>query len=455
MREMSEREVTDQLLAGRTDEALSGVRRLLARADLQLPDSPRAAAANLARARARLRMRGYRLGARGRARATGEPRAQLDQAFAAVNALALLDGLLADVVQSRHLLLALRRADAGHAARGLAGEAVFLASFSESARRRAEGVIERAADLAGSTDDDIARAMIPAARGFVSASAGYFREARDAWREACAVVRSLDRGALINVRVGAWAQGALFYLGELRELTRQVDGARDHFSRLWSHSGSSNLIWLVRDDVGAAMAAIEEAERSGAHLSEMILRSVVARAHIDLYRGEGSSARRRVHESWPAFADSRLLRSQRLRIEAHCLRARCALAAAAVGDDPPARLADAEHDIAEIERERLPWSNALSRPLRAALALQRGNRDSARAWLRAAEGDLDRRGMALHLAATWRVHGQLLGDGDRVRRADRWMRDQGVIDPAALAAVVVPGLTPPSAGASAGSGSPA
>ena len=119
------------------------------------------------------------------------------------------------------------------------------------------------------------------------------------------------------------------------------------------------------------------------HMEELWMES-----HIDLYREDGDAAWDRMTRQWPNLQRSLLMRVQLIRIGMRHLRARCALAkAVAVGigtGDAQALLDAAERDARRVERESMPWGNALAQLIHAAVAAGRGDRAGAAARLEAA-----------------------------------------------------------------------
>src|SRR2546426_8087441 len=86
----------------------------------------------------------------------------------------------------------------------------------------------------------------------------------------------------------------------------------------------------------------------------------LAENQIDLYVGDAASARARLAANWAALRRSMLLRIQMFRIEAHHLRARCALAFARHAPSPEPYLREAERDAQRVAREQMLWSNPLA-----------------------------------------------------------------------------------------------
>jgi len=173
--------------------------------------------------------------------------------------------------------------------------------------------------------------------------------------------------------------------------------------------------------------------------------TMVARAHILLYRGKPALAWDGFMRDWPGLASSGLWRVQGVRISMGDLRARCALAAAAGGADRAPLLAVAERAVGRLERERLAWADALALLLRAGLSAARGEVADVAPLLERATAAFDAAQMAVHAHVVRRRLGETLsGDEGRslVHTADSWMHSQGIRNPARYAEVLAPNLAP-------------
>jgi hypothetical protein len=116
---------------------------------------------------------------------------------------------------------------------------------------------------------------------------------------------------------------------------------------------------------------------------------------------------------------------------------------AAASPDPRPYLRQAEDQARRLGRERLPWTDALSRLIVAGVASVRGDADGAARALTAAAEGFEATDMGLFAAASRRQLGRLLG-GDEGRaliaRADAWMAAQSVRRPDRMAACLAPGF---------------
>ena len=438
------------LCGGHLDEGLTTLREVIAGVDLRLPATGRAALATLAARRAQLRLRGYRFTERPVSDIELVDRRRLDTCWAAARSLVFVDNLRAAVFHMRHLGLALDAGDVGHIARGLAVEAGFLAIFSRSSRNRSSATLARAEELARAANDRVALAFVAMCSAVGPAYAGKWREARREWRRAASMLRDYGGGDLELVYARVWLQLPLFYLGEIAELARRVGAMRasgnndgHSFAAMGMSTGHANFVWLARDDPRGARAAADRVAAAWTGNNHTVHYNLLAQIHIDLYRGDGDAAMERASTSWRPLAQSGLLRLQRVRVEARHLRARAALAVASRAADPSFHIKQAERDALRIERERMPWSTAIARLLRATISALHEDRDAALAWLRAAESSFEQADMTLYLAVARRRHGELLGgeEGARlIERADAFMRSEKIARPDLISQVLAPGF---------------
>jgi hypothetical protein len=144
------------------------------------------------------------------------------------------------------------------------------------------------------------------------------------------------------------------------------------------------------------------------HMEELWMES-----HIDLYREDGNAAWERMTRQWPHLQRSLLMRVQLIRIGMRHLRARCAVAkavAVGIGTGKARALLDtALRDARRVERESMPWGNALAQLIHAAVAAGRGDQAEAAARLEAAAAQLDSSDMCNLAAVARRRHGELIG----------------------------------------------
>lgn len=97
-----------------------------------------------------------------------------------------------------------------------------------------------------------------------------------------------------------------------------------------------------------------------------------------------------------------------------------------------------------LDKQSFPWARPWNRLVKAGLATIEGQKGEAIDHLVAAAAGFDGVHMDLYAAASRRRRGQLLGSeqgGDRfITEADRWMAEQGIVDPERLSNTLAPGI---------------
>jgi hypothetical protein len=318
-----------------------------------------------------------------------------------------------------------------------------VATAGKKAEPRAQKLVQAADELAQ-------RIRHPHAIGMAEIAAGVAAYQNGRWAEAAARCQAADRLFREGCVGVAWEivtaklfrLNALYYAGELAELQREAPAALKEVEERGDLYASTTLrvrplhyAALAADDAAGARARADEAMRQwtpqafhAQHYYHM-----VALAHADLYEGDGAAAWRRLTAQWRALQRSRFLRVQVVRVEALSLRGRAALAAAVARPREAGGLMRVALESAEaIERERLPWAEALALLLRAGVARLTGQHDELRARLDAAAQRFAGEGMLLHawVARRW----------DERAACDQWLAGQWVRRPERLAALLAPGV---------------
>jgi hypothetical protein len=247
---------------------------------------------------------------------------------------------------------------------------------------------------------------------------------------------------------------SLLYLGELKEFLRALPGllkeARDRgdlFHVTNTRTRLSYVLRLAQDQPELARQELREAigvwPQRGFFLQHWY--EMYGQAESALYAGEARAAVEDLEGRWTVLRRSLLLHVQSVLINSLNLRARCVIAAAVETESAgeAARLLRiAEKDARRMEREHMPWGDALARLVRAGVAAARGERDRAASELESAEKALRDADMALHAAAAQRRRGELLGGAEGARLIEAsgaWMTGQSIENPARMAAMLAPG----------------
>jgi hypothetical protein len=453
-----QRRAAEQLLrSGHVDEGLTVLKALLARIGMRLARSPWSAVLFLAFRMLQLKLRGLGFREREESQIAREELVRIDTCWSVSHTLSMADTVRAREFQIRHLLLALKAGEPYRVARALANEAPYSALGGFKNRKRTENLNERAMVLARRVHDPRALGIAYLGAGISAYMEGRWKvswelaqRCEEIFRERCTgTAWELDTTHIYSLR-------ALFFLGELNELSHRLPallkeaGERgDLFAEMSFRIRQSYLLSLMADEPARAREELDYAAAQWSHQGFQLQHyfHLVGEAEISLYGGSATEALTGLLHRWRALERSLLLRTVQLfRIEAHHLRARCAIAAAcAQQSGSPVReslLSSALRDAHSITKERTAWGEPLALLITAAVASIRANRDEAASLLSFAESGFERNDMVLYRSATRRALGLILGgeEGRKlVESADEWMAGQKVRNAERMMSMLVPG----------------
>lgn len=455
---LSRRAGEHALRSGRIDVGTHRMNAVLARVGVSMPRSRATASALSAMRRARLFVRGM---APKPATNPTRPRdrARLDALWAASTGLSMVNHVVADALGLAHLLEALEVGDLSAVVRGLGYEAAFEAVIGGPIlQRRCRTILSMMDDLARRSRAPYDHAWARMSRGVVSWFLGDWNAAWSHCDEASVLYANRGRGVAWELAIcNAYGLPALAYLGHLSRLAevvpRALEGARergDLFAASTLRLGQQSLVLLVKN---RPEDAIEEANRAIRTFPNDVYllphyHHLFAVAQAELYRARPLQAWRRIEESAAGLRQSRLLMVQCLGVEIRHLRARAALALAGSSDRVRGRSPKALRKMAlaeanAIERSRAKPASPFAASIRAAVANAAGDRAAAIAHLTRALFGFQSANMHLYAQATRDRLGALRGgaEGAKLRaEAARWMAEESVEEPAALIAMLIPGV---------------
>jgi hypothetical protein len=449
--ELQRRAALYLLSSGHVDAGLSALRTVLKAVGLSLCATPRRAFWSLVGQRLRLRLRGLSFRARSASEVPAAELRTLDVCLAAATGLSMVDTIQGAYFQSRALLLALAAGEPGRLVSALAMEAAHESIGGTRNRRRSDALLAVAEALARQDGRPYPRAMAVLARGIAAALEGDWPSGLALCDEAEAALREAGMGAAWELGTAQrFALWPLMFMGEAAEIARRLPGWIKEAEERDDLYGVTNLSLVIRtftllaaDEPRRARSELDEVMRrwshDGFHVQHM--NRLLDEVQIDLYEGDGGSAWRRLAEKWPLLESSHLLRVQQVRVFLWHLRGRSALAAAAQGHEPGPLLRAAECDARALWREAVPWARALSQLLYAGAAAGRGDQGQAVELLRDAAARCDAVAMRLFAAAARRQLGTWMGGEEGrtlVKAADAWMKEQRVLRPERMMALLVP-----------------
>jgi serine/threonine protein kinase len=442
------------LSSGHLDEGLAELNAVLKAVGMALQKTPGRAVLSLILRRLRLRLRGLHYRLRDSSQVPPEQLMRIDVCWTVAEGLGFIDVIRGADFQARGLLLALKAGEPNRIARSLGFEAAHVASAGGPGQGRASELLEAAAEIAQTLDDPHTSGRVIMGQAFATYLSGQWKRAVEFSDQARDILRAQSKAGTWEVEtghlLGLWS---LQFSGELAELSRRwpivLAEARERGNRHMVAILSSFLMSSVR-------LAADDPERTEAELRQTMDPSYPlgfqvphnewfgAWVQLLLYRGDGQGAWNFLSTRYlPPLARSHLMRVQRIRVFFYERRARCALAAAGGVADPGRLLHAALADARRLEREKMPWSMALSLSIRAGVAAARGDGSRAADLFASAVTQLEAVDMNLYAAASRRRLGEILGGHEgqtHVERADSWMRQQTIQNPARMADVFAPAV---------------
>ena len=452
-----QRRAADQLLrSGHIDEGLDAIRRVLGALGMKLAGSPLRALQSMILRRVWIRLRGLGFEVKDRSQISDEELVRVDACWTVATSIGVVDTICGADFQARHLLLALDTGDPFRVARALALDSAYVALGGSRTVARHRTLTELAQRLADQVGQREMLAYVTLAKGIGAFFQGQWERAHDSLERVEPMLRDsatsfaweLDTTYLYHLL-------ALFYLGQITELSRRLPGFLKEARERDDLTAATNLrtrvaylIHLAADNPDAARQEVRDGMKAWARGAFQAQHSweMYACGEIDLYCGRGSDAWRLVNENWHFLKRSLLLRIQAVRIESQYLRGRSALAAAIdpVWSEAERRrlVKSAARSVRRLRRERAAWAAAVAGLLEAGVSTLSGNAARAVGELERAEAAFQQIDMALHAAVARRRRGELVGgaDGERLTEAaDTWMRAQGLTRPLGMVEMLAPG----------------
>jgi serine/threonine protein kinase len=443
-----QRAAAEQLYAsGRMDEATQVLHDVLAAVGQKAPGSGFSALFWLYAYRLWLRVWGLRFQERGANEVSAEDRLRLDAMYAVTLGLAMVDHMRCMSMRSRVLIDALRAGDRLQVSRSAAMVALDLAGDGpETETERALwGIAQR---LAEKEQGPAAKLALRVTTGVALCLRGRWRDANDALSPLVTIVTN-RRFALQSAVL--FSLYSLYFLGEITELTQRYRRFVAEAEECGNAFMSANLraiaavpVWLAADDPEMARRELLGATQWAVGKFSTQWRIAIFGTDLDLYVGDGAGAYERVKGLGRALRKNFYLFVQYVRALTAFAQGRAAIASL---DGLPVamrrrRLAEVRRLQRRLERERMPWTDALAAIVEAGWAGSRGDREAAEAALRSAIEHAEAAEMVLHAAAARHKLGIVLG-GDEganlVGEAERALAAHKIRDPARFAHVLVPG----------------
>jgi hypothetical protein len=379
-----------------------------------------------------------------------EEKVRLDAMQAVARALTLVDPLSAMYVKARYLVDALRSRSHFHITRAAIAEAGTLASAGKHESPRERALFATAKRLAEQSGDE-------EGLGLYEIAYGISQYLRGRWTSS---VELLDRAYLRLVGLRRWQANASVYRiyaqtarGDLPEVQSQTqrlladaEQRGDLYTAVNLRASHPMAAWLAADDVQGARQHLRESIANWSQTSFFVQhwQGMLWETEAHLYAGEGAYAWQRLARDERRLRRSLLLRVQLVRSWTLFVRGRSAVASLEGISEPERglRLGEARRAQDRLQREKMPWTDALAAMLAASVAGASGDPAAAEHALRRAIHLADAAEMTLHAAAARHCLGSLSGGEagtNLVKHAEEAMRMRGVRVPTRYAQMLVPG----------------
>ena len=441
------------LYSGRVGEGASVLRRSLASLGLRWPETLWSILFWRLVYRAWLRFVAPRATGRHTSQVPDMARARVEALYTASFGLIFMDPILADCMQSQHVVVALREGHWLQQSPALSLEASQLARQPSPRKTRAAAALfERAEELAGRSGDPGGLAFIRGCRGVSRFLLGEFAHAHALLENAYEGVPQHRAGWHTNASI--YNLLSLTNMGEFGKVSErlpallQVAHDRGDLFTFWALRFAAQVpLLLAQDRPGPARENLVDSARAGRQSRSLLQRwsAVCWGIEVELYTGQREAAFEHYARHERRLERSLLMQIQYVRAMTQFLRARCAIGALA--QDRSRRRRQAQQSIRSLERERTEWTSVLAAMASAALLLAENDTVAALAPLRAALAGADSARMLAHADACRLRLGAIL-DGvegaEMVTLAERGFELRGVKHPGRFAAMLLPGVEPTS-----------
>jgi len=454
--ELRRRAAGSLLQSGYVTEGLELTRAVLAGVGLAMARTPLRGLLSTVLRRAWLRIRGLGFRARSLAEISQAELTRVDVCEGVSFGLALVDTFRSMDFGTRFLLSALRLGERWRVSRAIALETDFLAATAKSAR--AVRLLERLEQLTITLDEIPATAQLLTTRGFVDFFVhARFRRALAHFSEAIASYRAVvGRAGFELDTVSIFCCWALYYLGEIGELSRRVPAMAEAAARNGNRYTAVTLrcafpiAWLARFEPDLIEAELDAAlgswNSSDGSYQLQHLFALASRLDLALYRRRPEDVTPRIAAEWKRIRRSLVdrppmqgvvLRSTMLR---HAVA--CANAAPAGSSRRREALAEARGHLRGFPRRSLPVIKHVAELFDGLIAEAEGRLDHAIARYRAAVPGLDQHETHLFAHAARHRLGRLIGgdEGAALRAEVRtWLDNESVREPDTMLHMLLPG----------------
>ena len=286
--------------------------------------------------------------------------------------------------------------------------------------RRYDQLLRRAEQGMTLIDDPNIVALYFMSRGLAAYAMGEWSRSLELNDQSAIMFRERCTGMTMSLEMAAYySLRSLCWLGDIAELRRrrralieEAEDRHDLFAVTNYRTEVMTYDLLAADDASGAAHEIADAmsrwSQRGFHAQHLF--ALVANLRVDLYRGQGVVARRRIQDSWDAYRRSQLHRSSIGRVMIDQLIANSALASWSGHGTNSTLRKEAAAAADRLDRERIAYATALAVLIRARLATLCGDTATSSQFYRSAADEFRALQMPLYEAAAQFRLGELVRD---------------------------------------------
>jgi hypothetical protein len=446
----------EQLLrGGQIAQGLEVLKDVLKQAGLRLAPGPRRAFFSVAGRLLWLRLRGTNFVERPAESISAKNRRLLDILWSVNIGLGVVDILHADDFLLRFLMLALKTGDIHRVSQGLSMLAGQIAAIGKSHFGFSRQLLSKAEVLARRSADPHAIGLTKMCKGVVHYFSGE-------WEAARIELTAVEQYFLSHCHGVSWeiattrifASYSLRMAGRLCELCERFDRYTADADRIGDRYLATNLrtyqsiVWLIRDDLPRARKDIEGILDAwpGDRYQWQHFTHLFARCEQSLYAGQPEVAFGAIAAEDAKIRRSAMLKINAIRLEYAWIWARIALAMAegSSGAERSPFFSKALQSVQFLRKADHQTGVAMGAAIEAGVHwLTPGADRAGLAALERSVATAEAAGAHLLAESGRRWLGEIVGGqrGEELRaRSNTWMAEQGVQNPARLAAMIVPGF---------------
>ncbi len=376
---------------------------------------------------------------------------KIDTCWSAALSLSMVDTIRGLDFQCRHLVLALQSGEPYRIGRALALEAAFSALSGNKSLGKTRLLLERSSQLAQTSNNPHAKALLMLVVGVVASLEGRWSEAQSALEKAEKTLSQIT-GVVWELTTARYFWFfSMTWMGEYAAISQRMESLFNFLQRsenLYAYTvlqQCSFITHLAADQPDKALQATANAMKKwqyqGFHIQK--LWDTIVKTHTALYLNDGLKAWEEITAFWSNTSKVFLFQTQYLKINFLRINAFCALSAAQASSNRKTFLKTAYKNANMIEKENTTWGDGFVKLIKASIAYQNKEQGKSILLLEKAEESFSKANMKTYMVALQHYRGLIIG-GEKGQRlitsASEYLKQQGVKNIDCMCRMLAPGF---------------